>query len=316
MTKRALVLGGGGLLGGTWAVGALCALAEAGVDPNGMDLVVGTSAGSVLAALLGCCVTPGQVLDHYRGQEATAGPLRGVQWDPATAAGGARPSMPKAITPGSPRLFGTALLHPRRRPTTAVLSALLPEGRRGLEPVGALIEAVNPEGGWAPSPGVWVIAMDYATGRRTVFGRAGAPLAPLSQAVMASCAIPGWFAPVHIGTRSFVDGGAVSATSIDVVDHAGMDEVYVIAPTISMHPDQPSSASARLERTWRHQVTRHAQAEARVVEKTGARVFMIGPGRHDLQTMGANLMDAHRLEMVLETSLLTSIQQWQQVLGD
>jgi len=63
--------------------------------------------------------------------------------------------------------------------------------------------------------------MDYETGKRVVFGRAGAPFASLSEAVMASCAIPGWFTPVKIGNRTYVDGGAVSATSIDVVSHEG-----------------------------------------------------------------------------------------------
>jgi NTE family protein len=59
MTRRGIVLGGGGVLGGTWAVGALCALEERlGIRANDADVIVGTSAGSVVASMLGCGVTP------------------------------------------------------------------------------------------------------------------------------------------------------------------------------------------------------------------------------------------------------------------
>ena len=50
MTIRALVLGGGGVTGVAWELGILHGLAEAGVDLTDADLVVGTSAGSVVAA--------------------------------------------------------------------------------------------------------------------------------------------------------------------------------------------------------------------------------------------------------------------------
>ena len=53
MTGRrwGLVLGGGGVLGAAWMVGALGALQRVqGLDPRDADLVVGTSAGSVMPA--------------------------------------------------------------------------------------------------------------------------------------------------------------------------------------------------------------------------------------------------------------------------
>src|SRR5215469_11502316 len=51
--ERALVLGGGGIAGAAWMTGLLYGLAEAGQDATGADLVVGTSAGSTVAAQLG-----------------------------------------------------------------------------------------------------------------------------------------------------------------------------------------------------------------------------------------------------------------------
>src|SRR4029453_18058736 len=46
----ALVLGGGGITGIAWEIGLLAGLADAGIDLTGADLVVGTSAGSVVGA--------------------------------------------------------------------------------------------------------------------------------------------------------------------------------------------------------------------------------------------------------------------------
>lgn len=309
--RRGLVLGGGGVLGGTWAVGALHVMQEKyGFSANDVDVIVGTSAGSVLTALLGAGVTVEHLRKHYLGEAITDGPLAGYAFDPGTATGGSRPGVPRLRGPGSPRLLGLSLRRIGAIPTTAVLSALLPEGSRSLERVGHLIDAVTPMGDWSSHQGVWVVAMDYEDGRRVVFGRPGSPVVPLASAVMASCAIPGWFAPVTIGKRTYIDGGAVSATSIDVVAHAGLDEVYVVAPMVSFHMDRPTSLTGRLERRWRQEVTKAALAEAERVRATGAQVRMIGPGPEDLAAIGANFMDSSRLVAVLETSMRTSGAAW------
>ncbi len=50
---EALVLGGGGVAGIAWITGLLTGLAEAGQDVTGADVIVGTSAGSTVAAQLG-----------------------------------------------------------------------------------------------------------------------------------------------------------------------------------------------------------------------------------------------------------------------
>jgi NTE family protein len=315
MTRRGIVLGGGGVLGGTWAVGALCALEERlGIRANDADVIVGTSAGSVIASMLGCGVTPTQLKQHYRGEEITEGPLAGYEWDPSTATGGPRPTRPRALAPGSFKLIGQSVLHPGQLPATAVLSAFLPTGGRSLGKVGELVDAVTDGGQWTTHPGTWVVAMDYETGKRVVFGRSGAPVAKLSDAVMASCAIPGWFSPVRIGSHTYVDGGTISATSIDVVAYAGLDEVYVVAPMVSFEHDHPTTVAAKLERKWREQVTKAAVAEVVEVERTGARVYLVGPGPQDLEAMGGNLMDATRLDDVLETSLRTSAAVWSELL--
>ncbi len=309
--RRALVFGGGGVLGGTWAVGALSAWQEVtGLNPKDVDIIVGTSAGSVLAALVASGVSIEELITHYKDQHVTTGPLAGYEWDPDRATGGNRPGLPKLRGPGSPALIRSSLRNFGQLPATAVLSAFLPEGGRSLERIGHLIDAVTPFGEWSDHLNLWVVATDYSDGHRVVFGRPGAPVAPLASAVMASCAIPGWFTPVDIGGRTYIDGGAVSATSVDVLAHTGVDEVYVIAPMVSFESDSPTGIQARLERRWRSQVTKVCRDEMALVRAAGASVYALGPGPQDLEAIGANLMDSRRRELVLDTSLRTSARAW------
>lgn len=306
-TRRGVVLGGGGILGGAWAVGALQALEEArGFDVREADAIVGTSAGSVLAALLGSGVSVAELMAHQRGESITSGPLAGYLWDYETATGGPRPAMPKLRGPGSVRLMASSLRRGLRLPPTAVLSAFLPVGAGSLERVGHLVDAVTPWGHWSPHPQLWVVAMDYHSGDRVVFGREDAPQVSLSEAVMASCAIPGWFEPIEIEGRTYVDGGAWSATSADVLRELELDEVYVVAPMVSFETDEPDSLLGRLERRWRGSVTRRCLNEADRLELGGTTVTILGPGPDDLEAIGGNVMEAGRRLRVLETSVRTT----------
>ena len=305
--RRGLVLGGGGVLGGAWAVGALQAIDEVrGIDPRDFDVIVGTSAGSVLGALIGAGVSIDALRDHQRGEPITEGPLAGYLWDYETATGGRRPSMPRLRGPGSVRLMASSLRYGWKMPPTAVLSAFIPVGNGSLERVGHLIDAITPFGEWSPHQSLWVVAMDYEAGHRVVFGREDAPRVPLSDAVMASCAIPGWFEPVTIEGRTYIDGGAWSATSADVLAGHDLDEVYVVAPMVSFETDEPDSLLSRLERRWRGSVTRRCASEVDELREEGVQVTVLGPGREDLEAMGGNIMDGRRRLEVLETSLRTS----------
>jgi NTE family protein len=186
------------------------------------------------------------------------------------------------------------------------LSAVLPQGRGSLAPLGQLVEAVRPDGGWADHRPTWIIAMDYDSGRRVAFGRARAPKAELRDAVMASCAIPGWYTPVSIGGRRYVDGGACSPTSLDLVASLGLDEVVVLSPMTSLQYDRPAQVVARLERRFRRLSTKRVIGEVKKVAATGTKVTLLGPTAEDLEVIGANMMDPRRREQVLETSLRTS----------
>jgi NTE family protein len=306
--RRGLVLGGGGILGAAWMVGALKALEEIqGFDPRSVDYIVGTSAGSVLTALLGAGVSVDQLVDHQHGKSIGEGPLAGYSWDYEKATGRNRPQLPRLLGPGSGKLIRRTLSGgARKMPPTAVLSAFMPAGKGSLDRVGHLVDAFTPYGEWSPHPNAWIVALDYESGRRVAFGHENSPRVPLSEAVMASCAIPGWFRPMQIQNRTYIDGGAWSATSVDLLAGLDLDEVYVLAPMLSFAMDQPDTVLGRMERRWRVQVTKRCLSEVDKVRAGGADVSILGPGPDDLEAMGANVMDNSRRLMVLDMSLRTS----------
>jgi len=303
------VLGAGGVLGAAWTTGALCALEETeGFDVRTADVIVGTSAGSVLAALLGAGVRPADLRDDLLGQSVADGPLAGYTYDHDRATGGSLPSRPKPGL-GSARLLLRTVRHPMSVTPMAALSSILPAGRGSLWSVRHLIEAVTPAGDWSPHPNLWVVAMDYDSGRRVAFGRDGHPVAPLAEAVLASCSIPAWYAPVKVGGRRYIDGGTCSPTSVDLLAGLDLDEVYVLAPMASFDYDEPTSVAGKVERAFRRTVTRRVLREAgkvRAASAAATRVTVVGPGREDLEAIGANMMDPGRRRRVLETSLRTS----------
>jgi NTE family protein len=306
MSRWGLVLGGGGVLGAAWMTGALNALRQVhGVDPREADVILGTSAGSVVAALLGGGVSVDELCARQLDEPVTTGPLAELRVGADPGSEPAHPPRPR-WRPGSPALVVSNAGRLRRLPPTAVLSGFLPEGRGSLSQIGALVAALH-DGGWSPHPGVRVVALDYDTGRRVVFGTPQAPPAAIAEAVMASCAIPGWYSPVVIGGRRYIDGGAWSATNVDLVSREQLDRLFVLAPMVSFALDRPTGWPARLERRWRERVTRRCLREVSRVHQAGCEVTVIGPGPSDLQAMGANLMDGERRKLVLQRSLETSM---------
>ena len=305
MARRGVVLGAGGVLGAAWTIGALAALQEHHEwDPREAEVLLGTSAGSVLAAFLGCGTGVDVLLDHQRGIVNAEAP--DISYDPDRDSGGGRPPLPRLGIGSARGAFRTAT-RPWKVTPMGALATVLPQGRGSLDPIGSLVDAVCPAGDWAGHPRTWVVAMEYDTGRRVTFGRAGAPAAGLRDAVMASCAIPAWYAPVRIGGRRYVDGGTCSPTSLDLLAALELDEVVVLSPMTSLEYDRPGTVVGRLERRFRRAVTKRVLREAAKVSATGTKVTLLGPGAEDLVGIGINMMDPTRREQVLETSLRTSM---------
>ncbi|NUP46783.1 MAG: patatin-like phospholipase family protein [Catenulispora sp.] len=314
--RRGLVLGGGGMLGAAWMTGALNVLCETlAWDPREAEMLVGTSAGAVVAALIGAGASPADLLEHQLTGRISGGPLAGVEFDYATAAGGAHPERPR-LRLGSGHLLARSARHPRSVPPTAVMAAALPPGRGSLLGVGELVGALPHDGAfWSPHKAVRVVALDFATGRRATFGSPRAPRTTLSEAVTASCAIPGWFAPVVIEGRRYVDGGMWSATNVDVaakrsfqeIGEPALDELYVLAPVAVRGFDgPPRSVLERAVRRFRWAVTRRMLAEVQRVRADGTRVVVFCPTAEDVRAIGLNMMDGGRRPLVLETAFKTT----------
>jgi NTE family protein len=207
MTKRALVLGGGGISGIAWEWGVLAGLAAKEVDLTTADLTVGTSAGSVVGAQAAAGL---DVQERYRGQLVPpdgelAGALgAGLMIKYAMAVVGTRTPVRARIRIG----------RMARRART------VPEAERV-----RVIESRLPVHEW-PDRALQITAVDAESGEFKVFDRnAGVPLV---HAVAASCAVPGVWPPVTIDGRRYMDGGIRSGSNADLA--AGYDRVVVIAP--------------------------------------------------------------------------------------
>jgi len=283
---------------------------------NDVDLIVGTSAGSVVAAAVRCGLGVDEMVAYNRG--AAAGVLADVGLAPVEE--GPLPPLPR-LRLGSPRLMGASLLTPHRVHPLVGASAWLPHGRGRHVALRSMVhtlhthahrhaavqESVRQESmpHWVNGQ-TWIVAVDYDSGRRVIFGRDGAPRVRLADAVVASCSIPGWYEPVVIDGRRYVDGGVRSATSLGAVARAGVDEVYVLAPMASLKSDRPRNPLERAERRLRRLFTRALLRDVNTLRSLGVRVTVVTPGPEDLAVMGANLMDPRRRITVLETSLHTS----------
>jgi NTE family protein len=295
-----LVLGSGGVLGAAWMTGALVRLGERLPCPaTDADLIVGTSAGSVIAAALRCGASTEEMVAWQYGEAdgSLAGPAA------LAAQEGPFPPLPH-LRPGSLPLARAALLRPLRVPPWVGASAFLPSGRGQHTALRALVTALHPDPGWVTRR-TWIAAMDYNTGERVLFGADGAPTAPLPDAVVASCSIPGWYAPAVIGGRRYVDGGVRSATSLGALRGTDVQQVWVLAPMASTEPDHPFQPHLRLERRVRQLLTRVLVRQAQALAAEGKQVIVVTPGPRELAVMGANLMDPRRRRDVLEVSLGT-----------
>ncbi|MBM0124811.1 patatin-like phospholipase family protein [Pimelobacter simplex] len=282
---RALVIGCGGTLGFAWTAAVLAELERQGWDPRTADVLVGTSAGAELVARLGAGMSAADRQDDGG--------------DPPRA-------LPPLPRPGLPGLGLTRAALTGRADLLAGLAGLLPRG--GGDPqwlVDLGDRLAEPGSRWVAHPRTWLVAADARTGERLALGRADAPQATLGQAIAASWAIPGWFPPVRIGERAYLDGGAVSPTSADLlipgVQDGSIDEVLVVAP-MSSAGGAPAHGLSRVERLLRRAMTRRVDREVDALRAAGARVARIEPTAADLDAMGANFMDASRLPLVRDTA--------------
>jgi NTE family protein len=296
VTPDVLVLGGGGTLGEAWMSSLLAGLEQGeDFDARACRRYVGTSAGSIVAASLVAGVAPnarlGATTQAGSDAQARATPsgveasLRQALGEVGEIAGAAAaPLASLALASSAP---GGALL---RR---SILRAV-PRGNRSLAALGRMVE----QAGVSWDGRLRIVALELATGRRVVFGAAGAPQVSVSLAVQASCAVPGVFRPVLADGRTYIDGGAWSPTNIDAAEADSGTQVLCLNPTGSLRPAAGSLAGAF------GPVSRGlAGTEALALRRRGARVRTVNPDPASVAAMGINLMDPARRREVIEAGL-------------
>jgi NTE family protein len=215
--ETALVLGGGGVTGIAWEWGMLAGLAEAGVDLCTADLVIGTSAGSVVGAQVAADIP---AKDRYEAQLTAAGgeltaKLGGLLWAQIAWAV-LRSRIPQRARARIGRM--------------ALAAKTVPEAERK-----AVIEARLPVHTW-PERKLLITAVDAMTGEFVTFDRDSD--VSLVDAVAASCAVPGVWPPVTITGRRYIDGGVRSAANADLA--TGYGRVVVLAPITAGFGPLPS----------------------------------------------------------------------------
>lgn len=216
--RRALVLAGGGIAGIAWETGVLRGIADESPAAARLlldsDVLVGTSAGSAVAAQLGSGC-PLEALFDRQVAESSAEIDSGVDIDDIT------------------EVFLTALGQPyddaqdktrqqmRRIGAVALATETVPEAVRR-----RVIAQRLPSHDW-PDRALRITAIDVATGELVVFDRDSG--VGLVDAVAASCAVPGAWPPVTIGGRRYMDGGVGSSVNLGVAGDC--DAAVVLVPS-------------------------------------------------------------------------------------
>lgn len=318
-----LVLGAGGLVGASWLIGALQALeSETGWAPSEAEVIVGTSAGAAVGALAAAGIPPaymsayssGRALDEMADIEDRGAALAERFADIGAAVAGAADrttgsefrlqwALPP-IGPGSWRMALGTLLQPTRHSPAALLGGWLPRGFISTKPVSDLIETFV--GDWPDHPDFRAVAVDYRTGKRVTFGPEGAPPATAGQAVAASCAIPGFYHPVKIDGRRYVDGGLCSMSNLDLLRGEGLDLVLCLNPTSSRATIPVRGPGDAMTAWMRGQSGRRLGHEANKLREEGTEVVLLQPTKRDLEAMGPNLMSRSRRAVVAETAVRTT----------
>jgi NTE family protein len=214
-----LVLAGGGLAGIAWETGLVYGIADEVPDAAAAllasDVLLGTSAGSTVAAQLSSGVSLDELFDRQIA-ETSAEIDSGVDIDDIAELFLTAMQTAGASTEEKLRRIGAIALS-----TDTVAEAV----RR------AVIEQRLPSHDW-PDRVLRVTAIDTATGELVVLDRSSG--VGLVDAVAASCAVPGVWPPVTIDGRRYMDGGVGS--TVNTVAATDCQSIVVLVPSGEFSP--------------------------------------------------------------------------------
>jgi len=258
---KALVLGGGGTTGVAWEMGILLGLQDGGIDVIDANLIVGTSAGSVVGA---------QITSGFPLKDLYARQLQPLE---ETKEKVVQLDMNELF-----RVFAAAIGAPDVQTARARIGAVktMPEEER-LE----IIASRLPVQEWPNKQRLVITSVDAQTGAWVTFDRDGG--VSLVLAVSASCAVPGVYPPVTIGEHRYIDGGVRSGTNADIAK--GYQRVLVLrAETFDASALDPQHTTPFVA----------FESEQAELEQAGSQVLVITPDEASAVARGPNPFDSSR----------------------
>jgi NTE family protein len=252
--KRALVLAGGGVIGGMYEVGVLAALDEAlpKFRANDFDLYVGSSSGSLVSAIMANGIRPRDLYDIL--DKEIDDPLnfqRGAVYHKGAFSNAARNLAQFVWAIGKKAVTGFRLEWPD---LLARSGADMPPGFFSVAPLERFIREAFAAKGLPNSfrdcrRPLLIPAIHLDRAERVVFGAESFLDVPISEAIAASSAIPGFFEPFRIGGRDYVDGDVGYTGHADLAVEHGATRVVVLNPAVPLRigsPDEPDVRSRGL----------------------------------------------------------------------
>jgi NTE family protein len=268
------VLGGGGIAGVAWEAGIVIGLRQAGVDLSSADVIVGTSAGSIVGSHV-AFATDLQALAAMTSARTDVETAAMPAVDLEAILNALAPLFDQTLDPAEARrLVGAAAIAAPgdEEAHIARIASLLP-----VTPGGSGGSRAGTER-W-PQGGLLVTAVDAESGEPVVWDRDSG--VPLDRAVAASCAVPAVYPPVTIGGRRYMDGGVRSATNADLA--TGASTVIVLDAIGHLMPREP--------------------LQAELAALGAARTLVITPDDSAAAAMGTSLLDVAIAAPALEAGL-------------
>jgi len=254
MKERALVLGGGGVAGVAWMTGIIFALNKHDIDLREADLMVGTSAGSAVAAQLNSGLSSQEL---FRRQVDSSLQTRELAPNPKLLE-----SLQKFFLTGVPFTQDRAELTKRIGKWALQVTTVSEQERR------SVIAQRLPKHSWPDVP-LLIVAVEIESGATKVFDRYSGT--DLVDAVCASCAVPGIWPPVTINGKRYMDGGVRSADNADLAH--GYSRVLIFSPLGSSHPEM-----------WGGLLKKQIET----LKKAGGKVLAIEPDKSSRSAIGTN----------------------------
>lgn len=254
-----VVLSGGGPLAVAWECGVVSGLASAGINLAGADSILGTSAGAIVGAQLA------------GGRDAQALAQSVVDERNGVPPPGAMTVYPADALAKLPALFARAHSGEAGRAEVGAYASEVTTAEGEIAYIARVSMSLGPIA-W-PETKLGIVAVDVATGSAMILDRHSG--ASLSQAIAASCSLPGLSPPVEVRGRSYMDGGMRSSANLDLLTDCGSVVVLCFAP-------QGPAGLRVIER---------AQAQAQELEASGPRVRLIFPDNVSSTVIGDRTMD-------------------------